>query len=169
MYPEKYVVHCWVSHLHLEWSRCSSFSYRWFEHHRLSNIQRQGMPLKVFIIFIFISIFSIIIYIYIFLRLCLVTAKRDTQQKLGTSDKLWLRSCFSLMRNPSGERKLLFLWIAPREALSNFLVKGGNFLPQANEYPPFHIHPLVHHLNHKDKWLLISALMFSQVASFWML
>ena len=42
-----------------------------------------------------------------FLRLFLFIAKRDTRQKLGITDKLWLRWWFSLMRNSSEENELL--------------------------------------------------------------
>ena len=45
----------------------------------------------------------------VFLRLFLFIAKRDTRQKLGITDKLWLRWWFSLMRNSSKENELLSL------------------------------------------------------------
>ena len=44
-----------------------------------------------------------------FFRLYLFIARRDTRKNIGTSDKLWLRWCFSLVKNLSGEKYLSFL------------------------------------------------------------
>ena len=60
-----------------------------------------------------------------FLRLYLFIARRDTRKNIGTSDKLWLRWCFSLIKKLSGEKDLLFLCIVPRKTLSCFLGRGS--------------------------------------------
>ena len=51
----------------------------------------------------------------VFLKLNLFIAKRDTLEKLKTSDKVRLRWCFSLIRNSSGANELLFLREVPQE------------------------------------------------------
>ena len=107
-----------------------NFRYRWFEYLRLNSIvSRTREHHWKYIEILSLSWRCIKIYYAVFLRLYFLLAKIDTRQKLGTSDKLWMRWCFSLMRNSPGEKELLFLWIIPREALSFFLVKGGNLSP----------------------------------------
>ena len=63
----------------------------------------------------------------VLLRLYLFIAKRDTRQKLGTSDKLRLRWCLRFQFNKKlTMKKGIFLLIVPRETLSCFVGRSEN-------------------------------------------
>lgn len=69
--------------------------------------------------------------------------------KLKKSDKLWLRWCFNLMINSSGDKELLFLWKVPRKIKLGFLKVEMN-MKDMNIYLSY-INLLASHLSHMNK------------------
>ena len=105
----------------------------------------------------------------VFLTLYFFISKINYRQKLGTSDKLWLRWCFIYVqfnKRLIRKKRIIILWIVPGEILSCFLGKSENSLPKSTR-----VSSLLYSSprDHRDKRFLISAFMFSHVAFFWML